>query len=63
MKSCWPFKPQPRKMVKRTQTIRRETAGELFKCVGPFCGVGILKSFPMAMKILFVSIKLMVTLD
>ena len=28
------------KMVKHTQTIRRETADELFECVWPFCGIG-----------------------
>ena len=27
-------------MVKRTQTIRRQIAKELFDCVGPFCGIG-----------------------
>ena len=26
-------------MVKHTQTIRRQTAEELFECVWPFCGV------------------------
>ena len=39
-----PFKCQPHKMVKHTQTIRRQqpktTAEELFKCVGLFCGFG-----------------------
>ena len=34
------FKHQPHKMVKHTQTIRRETADELFECVWSCCGVG-----------------------
>ena len=34
-----PFKHQPLKMVKHTQTIRRQYADELFECVWPFCGV------------------------
>ena len=34
------FKPQPQKMVKQTQTIRRQIADELFECVWPFCRVG-----------------------
>ena len=29
------------KMVKHTQTIRRQTADKLFEYVRPFCGVGI----------------------
>ena len=57
-----PLSPNP-KWSNALKQFVGETAGELFKCVRPFCGVGILKSFPMAMKILFVSIKLMVTLD
>ena len=28
------------KMVKHTQTIRRQIADELFECVWPFCGIG-----------------------
>ena len=28
------------KMVKHTQTIRRQFADELFECVWPFCGIG-----------------------
>ena len=40
MDSLQPFKRQPRKMVKHTQTIRRQFADELFECVWPFCGVG-----------------------
>ena len=32
-----PFKRQPHKMVKFTQTIRRQIAGELFECVRAFC--------------------------
>ena len=27
-------------MVKHTQTIRRQIAGELFECVWPFCEIG-----------------------
>ena len=33
------LKLQPQKMVKYTQTIRREIADELFECIWPFCGV------------------------
>ena len=29
----YPFKRQPYKMVKHTQTIRRQAADELFECV------------------------------
>ena len=36
----YPFKRQPHKMVKHTQTIRRLTGDEMFECVWPFCGVG-----------------------
>ena len=36
----WPFKPQSHKMVKHTQTIRRQIANELFECVWPFRGIG-----------------------
>ena len=35
-----PFKRQPQKMVKNTQTIRRQIADELFVFVWPFCAVG-----------------------
>ena len=28
-----------RKLVKHTQTIRRQLVNELFECVWPFCGV------------------------
>ena len=35
-----PFKRQIPKMVKHTQTIRRQIADELFECVWPFCGIG-----------------------
>ena len=35
-----PFKRQPHKMVKHTQTIRRQFADELFECVCPFCDFG-----------------------
>ena len=28
------------KMIKRTQTIRRQIADELFKSVWPFCEIG-----------------------
>ena len=34
-----PLKGQPHKMVKHTQTIRRQIDDELFECVWPFCGV------------------------
>ena len=33
------FKCQPNKMVKHTQTIRRQFADEFFECVWPFCGI------------------------
>ena len=36
----WPFKRQFHKMVKHTETIRRQIAEELFECVWPFCGIG-----------------------
>ena len=35
-----PFKHQSHKMVKHTQTIRRQSADELFECVWPFCEIG-----------------------
>ena len=35
------FKCQSHKMVKHTQTIRRQFADELFECVWPFCGIGV----------------------
>ena len=35
-----PFKFQPHKMVKHTQTIRGLITDELFECVWPFCEVG-----------------------
>ena len=35
-----PFKRQSRKMVKHTQTIRRQFADELFECVRPFYEIG-----------------------
>ena len=34
------FKRQFHKTVRRTQTIRRQFADELFECVWPFCGIG-----------------------
>ena len=34
-----PFKRQFHKIVKHTQTIRRQIADELFECVRPFCGI------------------------
>ena len=37
------FKLQPDKMVKQTQTIRRQFANELFEYVWPFCEVGASK--------------------
>ena len=39
-KVAYPFKRQTHKMVKQTQTVRRQIADELFECVSPFCGVG-----------------------
>ena len=33
-------KLQPHKVVKYTQTIRRQFADELFECVWLFCGIG-----------------------
>ena len=33
LKMGYPFKRQSHKMVKQTQTIRRQIAGELFECV------------------------------
>ena len=38
--SGYSFKRQFYKMVKHTQTIRRQIADELFECVWPFCGIG-----------------------
>ena len=35
-----PFKHQPHRMVKHTQTNRWQSADELFECVGLFCGDG-----------------------
>ena len=35
-----PFKHQFHKMVKHTQTIRRQFADELFECVWPFGVIG-----------------------
>ena len=35
----YPFKRQFHKTVKRTQTIRRQIADELFECVWPFCEI------------------------
>ena len=35
-----PFKHQPHRMVKHTQTIRQDIPHELFECVWPFCAVG-----------------------
>ena len=35
-----PFKRQFHKMVKYTQTIRRQIPNELFECLWPFCGIG-----------------------
>ena len=34
------FKRQSHKMVKHTQTIRRQFTDELFECVWPFCETG-----------------------
>ena len=35
-----PFKRLPHKMVKHTQTIRRQFADELFESALPFCRIG-----------------------
>ena len=35
-----PFKRQSHKMIKHTQTIRRQFADDLFECVWPFCEIG-----------------------
>ena len=35
-----PFKRQSHKMVKHTQTVRRQIADELFECIWPFYGIG-----------------------
>ena len=35
------FKCQFHKMVKHTQTIRRQFADELFECAWPFCETGL----------------------
>ena len=45
----WPFKRQPHKMVKHTQTIRRQIAYDLFECVWPsnICEWGFLWKFVM----------------
>ena len=32
----YPFKRQHNKIVRHTETIRRQTAAELFECVWPF---------------------------
>ena len=32
-------KYQPNKMIKHTQTIRRQFIDESFECVWPFCGI------------------------
>ena len=34
------FNRQSHKMIKHTQTIRRQIADELFECVCPFCEIG-----------------------
>ena len=36
-----PFKHQSEKMVKHSQTIRRQSADELFECVWSFCEIGV----------------------
>ena len=38
--STLPFKRQFHKMVKHTQTIRRQIADELFECVWQYYGIG-----------------------
>ena len=40
LKIFYTFKRQSHKMVKRTQTIRRKIADELFEYVWPFCETG-----------------------
>ena len=37
----WPFKRQPQKMVKHTQTIHRLLVDELLECVWPFKGLTV----------------------
>ena len=37
----YPFKRQIHKMVKHTQTNRRQIADDLFECVWPFFGIGV----------------------
>ena len=39
---CQPFQPQLHKMVKHTQTIRRLTADDLFKCVYHFVELALI---------------------
>ena len=34
------FKRQSYKIVKHTQTIRRQFADEMFECAWPFCDIG-----------------------
>ena len=40
VKKDQPFKRQSHKMVKHTQTIRRQIADKLFECVWPVCEIG-----------------------
>ena len=40
LRSFNPLSANSHKMVKHTQTIRRQIAGELFECVWLFCGIG-----------------------
>ena len=44
-----PFKRQPHKMAKHTQTIRRLLADELFECVWLFRAVGAYIVWPFLM--------------
>ena len=39
--NLYPLSAEPTKMVKNTQKIGRQIHNKLFKCVWPFCGVGI----------------------
>ena len=42
MECIYTFERQSHKMVKYTQTIRRQIADKLFECVWPFCEIGAL---------------------
>ena len=38
----WTFRRQSHKMIKCTQTIYRQFADDMFKCVWPFCKFGVI---------------------